>query len=284
MKRKESDLARAENFDMVRMPAVAGRFYPAAELELRNLIGSFIDKRAQSSDVISCVLPHAGYIYSGRVAAQTLSCVEIKDSCIIVGPNHTGLGKLFSIMPKGSWRLPFGEVEIDEEFSRQLIENCKFLEEDSDAHKREHSIEVQIPLLQYFKPNIKIIPIIAGTSDLNTYIKIGQDIANTVKKMHRLQDTLFIASSDMTHYEEEKIARSKDKLAIDAILELNEAKLLDVIDKHEISMCGYVPVAIMISYAKAQGAKKARLIKYQTSADASGDYSSVVGYAGIIMN
>jgi len=266
------------------MPAVAGQFYPGKAAELRKLLDKIVDKNSKKSNCLGCILPHAGYVYSGLVAAETISRVKVPNTCIIIGPNHTGLGSRFSIMKEGSWRLPFGDVKINSNLAAKLIENCGFLEVDNIAHEREHSLEVIVPFLQYLNPAVEIVPIVAALSSLKDYRDIGEQIASVVKSDYTQNEVLFVASSDMTHYEEDKIARRKDNLALEAILALNEEKLISSLEANDISMCGFVPVSIMLAYSKYLGAKKAQLIKYQTSADASGDLSSVVGYAGVIIN
>jgi AmmeMemoRadiSam system protein B len=267
----------------IRKPVVAGQFYPAQVNRLKSQIEEFVVKDAIKKDVIACILPHAGYIYSGKVAVETVSHIKIKEKIIILGPNHTGLGKSFGVMKEGIWQMPFGDIQIDSELAQALLKRCAELEEDTISHLYEHSLEVELPILQYFKNDFKFVPITVMSEDINSYKRISQNIAETIKSMELENKVFLIASSDMTHYEPQSSAEKKDYQAIEAILELNEDKLLERIDRYNISMCGYAPVAIVISCAKNLGAKKAELIKYQTSGDVSQDYSSVVGYAGIII-
>lgn len=273
-----------EKFE-VRKPAVAGQFYSASSQRLRKEIELLLgDKKPEKKDVIAAMMPHAGYMYSGEVAAQTASSINIKDKIILIGPNHTGYGVPFGIMTEGSWQMPFGEVEIAQDLAQGILGNSQVLEEDAIAHTYEHSLEVQLPFLSYFKQDFKIVPIIVSVAQLRIYKEIGREIADTIKHLGIQKDTLIIASSDMTHYEPQAQAERKDKEAIEAILELNEDKLMDKVERLNISMCGYAPAIIMLAAAKSLGAKKAELIKYQTSGDVTGDYSSVVGYAGVIVN
>lgn len=267
----------------IREPAVAGQFYPSSKQELKNQIETLIDKNVDKLDVIACVLPHAGYVYSGRVAAETVSCINIKDRIILLGPNHTGSGARFSIMTAGTWQTPLGEVNIDSEFAKQILKHSKYLEEDTLAHTYEHSLEVELPFLQYFKTNFKIVPIVILSDDINMLKEIGKEIAISIKESEQKYPTMLIASSDMTHYEQKAQAEQKDREAIQAILELNEDKLMERIERLNISMCGYAPVIVMLSAAKLLGAKTTKLIKYQTSGDVTGQKDSVVGYAGIII-
>ncbi|NQT95080.1 MAG: AmmeMemoRadiSam system protein B [Candidatus Omnitrophica bacterium] len=266
---------------MKREPAVCGQFYPATERLLREQIESMVDKDAVREKVLGVVSPHAGYIYSGPVAGSLFSHIEITDTVVILGPNHTGLGSTFSLYEKGSWTTPLGEVKIDEKLAADIKERCELIEGDEAAHSHEHSLEVQIPFMQYFKPDFKIVPIVVSNASHESYEMVGNAIAGAIKKSRR--QVLIVASSDMTHYEPYELAKAKDKIAIDAILKLDEKQLLDNISKHDITMCGYIPTTIMLIASKALGAKSAKLIKYQTSGDISGDYSAVVGYAGVIV-
>lgn len=271
------------NPDIIREPAVAGKFYPSSAQALRKQIEVFIGAQADKEEVIACMLPHAGYIYSGLVAAQTVSCAKIKDKIILIGPNHTGYGARYSIMPAGSWKTPLGQVKIDSELAQCILKRSKYLEADNEAHLYEHSLEVELPLLQYFKADFQIVPVTLLSDELGALKVIGEEIAAAVKELGIKDSTLIVASSDMTHYESHEEAQKKDGAAIEAVLELNEDKLMGRIRQLNISMCGYAPAITMISAAKILGAKEARLIKYQTSGDVTGDKSSVVGYAGIIV-
>jgi AmmeMemoRadiSam system protein B len=268
----------------LRKPAVAGQFYPSGTKDLRVMISSFVDESAQKIDVLGCILPHAGYIYSGKVAACTISGVKIKDTVVILGPNHTGQGATFSIMPQGAWQTPLGNLEINSQLAGLFLDKSGYLEADSLAHLDEHSLEVELPILQYFRNDFKIVPIAIKSDDLSELNAVGQELATVVIENDLSSSVMFIASSDLTHYEPQASAEKKDALAIEAILDLDENKLEAVIDKFEISMCGFAPIAILIKVAKLLGAKRGRLIKYQTSGDVNGDKSSVVGYAGITIN
>ena len=266
---------------MIRAPTVSGTFYPASPSQLKAMIEGMVDEKAVKEEVIGLISPHAGYIYSGPVAGAVISKIKFKDTFIILGPNHTGIGKPCSIMTEGIWKTPLGEVEIDSELGKQILATSSYLQEDSVAHQQEHSIEVQLPFLQYFKSDIRIVPIILAYSSGATYKEIGKEIAKAVKNLKR--KVVIIASTDMTHYEPQESAQRKDTQAIEAILDLNEDELLKRVDELNISMCGCAPVVSLISAAKELGAKGAELVKYQTSGDTSGDYSAVVGYAGIII-
>ena len=266
---------------MMRKPVVAGQFYPASASELRKMLSTLVDEQAEKEEVIGLVSPHAGYIYSGAVAGAVISRIKFKDTFIILGPNHSGMGKPLSIMTEGKWKTPLGEVAIDAELGKQILASSRHLQEDAAAHQYEHSIEVQIPFLQYFKPDVRIVPITLAYAGANAFKEIGREMAQAVRELKR--EVVIMASSDMTHYEPQDSAKEKDSQAIDAILNLNEDELLRRVTELDISMCGYAPAVSLISAAKELGARTAELVKYQTSGDTTGDYSSVVGYAGIII-
>lgn len=266
---------------MIRKPQVAGQFYPAGSAALRRQLEQLIKEKEKEEDVLGVVSPHAGYIYSGGVAGACFSKVNITESVIILGPNHTGMGMPFSIMASGTWQMPLGNIEVDAALAKKILAQSKYLQEDVNAHIYEHSIEVQLPFLQFFAAEIKIVPIIVSGADFSVYDQIGKTIAKVLKDTGK--NCLIVASSDMSHYERQEKAKANDNLAIEAILRLDGEELLKRIEKFNITMCGYGPTVCMLSAAKALGAKKAQLIKYQTSGDASGDYSSVVGYAAIMV-
>jgi len=267
---------------MIRRPVVAGQFYPQTEASLRKMLSGLIDPASEKQGAIGVIMPHAGYVYSGQVAGLTISKVDLKKTVVILGTNHTGRGERFSIMTSGSWMTPLGEVKIDTEIACSMLKEGPLLKEDTLAHLQEHSIEVEIPFLQYLKNDIKIVPIsVSPQAELSECQRLGEDMANGFKKIGR--SGLFMASTDMTHYESEEIAKEKDRLAIDAIMDMSEEKLFNVVKEKDISMCGLSAACGLISVCKNLGAKKAGLVKYQTSGDISGDYSSVVGYAGRII-
>lgn len=269
---------------MVRNPVVAGQFYSSSRDELTKEIRALAGKgEEKKEEAIGVVSPHAGYMYSGQVAAATLSSIKDRSTYIIIGPNHTGLGEPFSMTASDSWKTPLGEIRINIPLAQNILTRCPQVCKDELAHIQEHSIEVQLPILQTLQKNFTIVPIVASTADIATYRKIGEGIALSIKDLDMEKDVTIIASSDMTHYESSEDARSKDSKAIDAILNLDEGALIKRIEEFGITMCGFVPAAIMLSASKKLGARRARLIKYMTSGDTTGDYSSVVGYAGIVI-
>ncbi len=202
---------------MIRNPGVSGQVYPESPSQLEAMIEGMVDEKAVKEEVIGLVSPHAGYIYSGPVAGAVISKIKFKDTFIIMGPNHTGRGKPLSIMTQGTWKTPLGEVEIDSELGKQILATSSHLEEDYVAHQYEHSIEVQLPFLQYFKKDIRFVPIILAYSSGATYKEVGKELAKAIKDLKK--EVVIIASSDMTHYEPQESARNKDNKAIEVMLE-----------------------------------------------------------------
>lgn len=269
---------------MIRNPVVAGQFYPGSKESLYKEAGKLVlASPEKKEDAIGVISPHAGYVYSGAVAGLTLSSIKPKPVYVIMGPNHTGLGSPFSLSTSDLWSTPLGNVTINKTLAEKILKNCPQISKDEFAHIQEHSIEVQLPILQILQESFTIVPIVISCGNIEQYRKIGQAIAKSIKELKLEKDVTIIASSDMTHYESQDSAKEKDFRAIDAILKLDEEALLERIKKFDITMCGSAPAAVMIAAAKTLGASKAKLIKYQTSADASGDYSSVVGYAGMVI-
>ena len=264
-----------------RKPAQAGRFYPADPKELSQEVKNHIDKNAVKEIALGIVAPHAGYIYSGKAAGALYSRIKFPDTIIILGPNHTGLGADTAIITEGEWIMPGGNVFINKELAESILENSKsIIKKDNFSHSKEHSLEVQLPFIQHFTRDFSIVPICMKDYRVDTCRKIGEAIAKSLKHAAK---ALIVASSDMSHYVSATIAEQKDRLAIDKILALDPEGLLQVVAENHISMCGSGPVAAMLFAVKELGAKKAELVLYNTSGDASGDYSEVVGYASIIV-
>jgi MEMO1 family protein len=273
-----------------RLPAQAGTFYSDTEGALRTQIEqSFfhpLGPRAiptipvtRNQNLLGLIVPHAGYTYSGPVAAHSyyhLAKAGVAGSIIILGPNHTGLGSGVSTMIEGEWTTPLGDVPIDTDLAREIVHGCEIVDVEEEAHREEHSIEVQLPFLQFIYPRrFKFVPICMMLQDLQTSIEVGEAVAKAAEK----HGATVLASSDWTHYEPQAEAESKDKLAIEAALEMDEKKFQRVIEDRSISACGYGPVTAMIHATKLRGVKTGRLLSYQTSGDTAGDKTSVVGYA-----
>lgn len=266
---------------MIRKPIVAGQFYPQTEESLKKMLANLLDTASEKQEAKGVILPHAGYVYSGPVAGTTISKIDLKKTVIVLGTNHTGLGSPFSIMTKGSWLTPLGETKIDREIAESILKTSTMLKDDDRGHMYEHSVEVELPFLQYIRNDIKIVPIIVSNGTIEEYQILGNEISDGFKRVGR--SAVFIASTDFTHYEPKESAEEKDRLAIDAILSMDEEKLFSVVKENNISMCGTAPACTLVNICKHLGAKKAGLVKYQTSGDITGDYSSVVGYAGILI-
>jgi len=283
----------------VRTPAVAGRFYPGRAGELLRDVRVYTsagETQAETGRIaaIGCVAPHAGYVYSGSVAGAVYSRLEIPERCVILCPNHTGKGRRLAVMTDSAWQTPLGEVAADAELGARLLRRFPALEEDSAAHRGEHAIEVQLPFLQAQQAELNIVPIVIGTSDFDALRGLGEALAEVIadreeedqeedREEDRKKKVLIIASSDMNHYESDAITRVKDHKAIERVLALDARGLWEVVLREDISMCGFGPTVVMLTAAKLLGATSATLVKYATSGDVSGDYASVVGYAGIVV-
>jgi len=268
----------------IREPAVAGRFYPASAQRLRAEIDSYIAPPADAESepkipALGCVVPHAGYMYSGHVAGAVYRRLELPQRVIILCPNHTGMGEPLAIMSRGAWRTPLGDAPIAGGLATELMQCMPLLSEDEEAHRSEHALEVQLPFLQVLESNFQFVPIAIGTSNFEVLSALGVAIANLLATQR--DRVLIIASSDMNHYESDAVTRVKDRRAIDQLLALDPRGLYDVVRSSNISMCGYGPAVIMLTAAKKLGAHQAQLIRYATSGDISGDKDMVVGYAGI---
>lgn len=267
---------------MTREAVVSGQFYPSQVSELKKTIEEFDQKDSAKKHAYAIVVPHAGYVYSGKVAASTISKVLPKKRLIILGPNHTGHGKDFGVFPKGAWSTPFGDIQIDEDLADKIIKNGSVIVKDEFCHKFEHSIEVELPLLYYYFKEFKFVPIVCQVSDIATYKEVAAQIFSAIKDIK--EEVMFVASSDMTHYEPDPAARKKDRLALECITDLDAEGLLRIVKKENITMCGIAPVAITLLIVKEMGATKASVSLYQTSADSGASANSVVGYAGVIIS
>ena len=269
----------------IREPAVAGRFYPSDPVRLRADINSYFsaaEKATERIRAIGCIAPHAGYIYSGQVAASVFSRIEIPSRCIVLCPNHTGHGHRLAIMKDGEWRTPLGSLTIDTDLAELIMKVFPALADDSAAHRSEHAIEVELPFLQVLRPELKIIPIAIGTGHLAVLQQLGESIATVVRQSPL--PILIIASSDMNHYEDDATTRIKDQKAIGKILALDPRGLHETIMNESISMCGFGPAVAMLTAARMLGAHHVQVVQYATSADVSGDFDTVVGYAGIVVS
>ncbi|MCM8819481.1 MAG: AmmeMemoRadiSam system protein B [Candidatus Omnitrophica bacterium] len=267
---------------MIRNPVVSGQFYPSDVRQLEDFINQNKPKVTSKTKAYGMILPHAGYVYSGKVAIETVCQVVPRKKIIILGPKHTSYGQNYSLWAKGKWAFSFGNIDIDEELARLILKNSNLIREDYLAHKFEHSIEVQLPILYKIFGEFKFVPIACELAKLDTYIKLAEEIFSATFRLK--EEILFVASTDMTHYEPNATVRRKDRLAIDDIINFDVESLLKHVEKENISMCGVAPVSILLLCLKTFGAQKAQVISYQTSGDVNNDYSSVVGYVGIVIN
>ncbi len=268
---------------MIREACVRGKFYPSRAEDIDTLISRLKPTRKITPvDATGIILPHAGYTYSGKVAIHTVASVKPKRRLVILGPNHTGFGREFSLFPKGKWEIPGGTIPVDEDLAERILKSGEYIQKDTLAHLYEHSIEVELPIIKYFFGDFKFVPISCGVSTPAFYSRVATQIYEAIKDLK--SEVLIVASSDMTHYEPDAVARQKDRQAIECITKLDEDCLLEKVKEENITMCGISPVTILIKCAKMLKAQKATVILYQTSGDSSGDYSSVVGYLGAVIH
>jgi MEMO1 family protein len=264
----------------IREPAVSGRFYPGSRDELLANIRAYTGGKTKAKlQAIGCVVPHAGYMYSGHVAGAVYERLDLPQDYIILCPNHTGVGHPLAMFDEGAWRTPLGDAPVNRELAEELRGAFSLLSVDQAAHRAEHALEVQLPFLQALAGNFSFVPIAIGTGQYEVLAALGESIAKVIASSGRR--VMVIASSDMNHYENDRDTRVKDSLAIERMLSLDPKGLYDVVHRENISMCGYGPAVAMLTAAKRLGATRAELIKYATSGDVSGDRDVVVGYAGI---
>jgi AmmeMemoRadiSam system protein B len=266
---------------MIRRPAVAGQFYPADPDSLRKDIEAMAEGRKppEVPRAIAVMVPHAGYVYSGRVAAATYAAVRPARRLILLGPNHTGEGEAIAVMDRGVWQSPLGETPLDQELAAAILARCPAARVDDAAHRREHSLEVQVPFLQVLISDFRFVPICIGTLSLPALIDLGDAVAEAVRQGG--EEVLIVISSDMSHYLPASVAERLDRRVIDRILALDPGGLHRLVLGEGISMCGLAPAVAGLEAARRLGARAARLVAYATSGDTTGDVRSVVGYAGV---
>jgi AmmeMemoRadiSam system protein B len=271
----------------LRPPMFAGTFYNSDPNILKKEIeASFrIKPRYVKKKIKAAIVPHAGYMYSGGVAAQVYSLME-KSNCVILGTNHSGMGSSFALMKRGLWKTPLGEVAIDEKIADRLIKESNLIEYDAIPHENEHSIEVQLPFLQYkFGDYFKFVPLIVlsefpDKNLLENCKVVGKSIGKVLNE--EKEEWIVLASSDFSHFMSQSMAEKIDKYAIKSILKMDEDKFIEAVNEKRASICGFGAIATAMAAAKEMGAKNAELLKYATSGDVTGEHHSVVGYAAII--
>jgi hypothetical protein len=267
---------------MIRPPAVAGQFYPDNPKELAALVEQYTREQDthEKTHVKACLVPHAGYVYSGHVAGAVFSRIVLPKKIIILGVRHYPCGEPLAIMSAGKWRTPLGDVRIDEELAKRVSAACPALREDEVAHSREHSLEVELPFLQVLDADFTFVPIAVGTIRYQELVEVGEGLARVLAE--RAEDILMVTSSDMNHYEDDECTRWKDRQAIDCMLRADAAGLYEVCRREAISMCGLGPAVVMLAAMQKLGVQAGKLVKYATSGDVSGDRERVVGYAGML--
>ncbi|MFC1999570.1 AmmeMemoRadiSam system protein B [Chloroflexota bacterium] len=276
----------------MRKPAVAGSWYAGSADSLRRQIeGCFLhplgpgalpgEPGEKERNIMGLVSPHAGYAFSGPVAAHGF--LQLAKECkpetiVILGPNHTGLGAYVAVSAEDTWRTPLGDVELDNEVGEAIVAASRWAEWDDLAHKNEHSIELQLPFLQYtYGFGFKVVLVAMMRQNLD----VSQELGGAIARALRDKNGIIIASSDFTHHEPHDSASKKDHLALEAIIDLHPERLAEVVDNYRISTCGPGPVIAMLTACRQLGAKTARLLRYADSGDITGDYHRVVGYASV---
>jgi AmmeMemoRadiSam system protein B len=267
---------------MRRAPAVADQFYPGDSQRLTRMLTELVPAGGQRQQATAVVSPHAGYVYSGRVAGETFSRIAIPEDVLILGPNHHGMGAEVALMAEGEWEMPLGTVPINAELARLLLAESGLIEADTLAHRFEHSLEVQVPFLQYLQPSLHLTPLVISHLALATCQEVGRAIAAAIRAYAK--PVLIVASTDMTHYESRASASAKDKKAIERVLALDPTGLYNTVLGNQITMCGIMPTTITLIAALELGATEAELVRYTDSGETSGDTDQVVGYAGFVVS
>ncbi|EIJ66579.1 memo-like protein [Candidatus Nitrosopumilus salaria BD31] len=273
---------------MIREPVVAGQFYPRRKDDLENMIKYCMEHKygpgskpvLSNEKIFGVICPHAGYVYSGPTACHSYMSFASQNPelVIIIGPNHFGIGKDVATMVDAQWKTPLGMVQIDSESARKISEISKFVEIDEYSHSQDHSLEVQIPMLQeILSSDFQILPIILRAQDMET----AMDVGNAVSEIAKRKNTIIVASSDFTHYEENSFAHKQDKALIEPILDIEVERFYQVLRNKRVTACGYGAMASTMIACKNLGATKGELLSYATSGDVSGDTKSVVGYSAI---
>jgi AmmeMemoRadiSam system protein B len=266
---------------MIRPPAVAGHFYPSNPNQLSKEVDRYVVPGSEKQRALGCVVPHAGYMYSGHVAGAVYSSLEIPSRWILLGPRHFPQGEALAILSEGGWTTPLGEAKIDSALAAELKHAFPRLREDAVAHEREHSLEVQLPFLQRLAGDFRFVPIVLGTDRYGVLEELGHVVANVVAAQK--DSVMVVASSDMNHYESDAITRAKDERAIAQVLALDARGLYDTVRRDEITMCGFAATVATLVAVRDLGASEAQLVRYATSGDINGEREQVVGYAGIVI-
>ncbi len=268
---------------MDRQPVVDGKFYPGDKESWEQGVISYLnqDSSGPLRSPILVMLPHAGHVFSGGVAGMTLARSRLNDTVVLLGPNHTGQGQKLALWPDGSWNLPGASLRVNQALAQDILKASPAIRPDTTAHQHEHSLEVILPFLWAMNKQTSIVPICVSEPDLPTLLSVGQDLARVIKDHG--SEVSAVVSSDMSHFISQKEAETQDQKALQAIQELDPERLYTVVRENGISMCGVLPMTIGLAMARDLGASQAEVVRYATSGDVIGDYSHVVGYAGVLI-
>ncbi|HIJ80962.1 MAG TPA: AmmeMemoRadiSam system protein B [Desulfuromonadales bacterium] len=266
---------------MQRQPSVAGQFYPGSSQQLRAVLSEMLPESGEKQKVFGIIVPHAGYVYSGAIAGELYAKIEIPSTVLVICPNHHGAGAAAALYPEGEWLTPLGATSINSRLNALLQKHVPLVQLDDLAHQREHSLEVQLPFLQYLRPDVSIAALCLGRGDYPVLKLIGEGVAAAIREYG--DDVLIVASSDMSHYEASDVTRDKDRAALERAVAFDTEGLLEVCRSRRITMCGVVPSVIMLEAARSLGATEAKLVRYGTSGDVTGDDRQVVGYAAVLV-
>lgn len=269
---------------MDRKPVVAGQFYAGSAQALARDVIAYMDGAGpvRERKTLLAMVPHAGHVYSGQVAGRTLAEAALGETVILLGPNHTGRGAPVAVWPDGRWLFPGGALQVDVDLARKVVHSCPAAEADTVAHVYEHSLEVNLPFLAAKNPHLRIVPVAVARPDPATLLELGQGLAEVIRSGKK--NVTIVVSSDMNHFLDDTETRRRDRLALDRIEALDPEGLFRTVRDESISMCGVLPMTVGLTAARELGATRAEVVRYATSGDASGDYSQVVGYAGVIVD
>lgn len=267
---------------MIHKAAFAGSFYPGEAPELRRQLASAIPPRHRKRKALAVMLPHAGYRYCGHIIGKTLAGLVLPRRFVLLCPNHTGRGAPLSLQSLGRWQTPLGEVEIDRPLARAIKHHCLNVQDSPEALRLEHSVEVQLPFLQYFLDEFSFVPLAVGTSRLQSLLQLGRGLAAVLEEAE--EPVMLIATSDLNHFEPAEVGRRKDKAALRLICDMDCQGLYREVRERPISMCGYGPVIATMHACSLLEAQGAEVVDYAQSSDVTGEFSSVVGYAGVVIH
>lgn len=262
---------------MIREPVFAYQgWYPERREIAEHELSFYLKSEKEPTPALAVVSPHAGWTFSGPTAGRLYAQIVVPDRVAVLCPMHRAGGERVAVWPKGTWRTPLGDMQIDEDFASAFIERSDLARVDYDGHKTEHAIEIQLPFLQTRNPSSRLIPIRLGYLDYEAVRKLGHDLAETIKESEG--ETLIVASSDMSHESDPELVELNDRIAREKVIGLDALGLMDEVEARKITMCGYLAAAVAIEAALVLGATKAEEVAYTTSAEVSGRTDYVVGY------